>query len=141
MPFTRSQFFAITHSFVSGLLLFAAAQVYGDKPLKLPNDSSLKLLDAERPSFVVSSLNPSFKAQLMAVESTTAADIVFLAGGLRDGFQPGMVCEVTRGQQQLGQIIIIEASSTRSAALITSLQQHSIFKTGDMARVQTIKNI
>ena len=97
-------------------------------------------LNAARPAFVERPLEPSYSAKLLSVDSLPSADIVFLQGGLRDGLQAGMLCDVSRGQQLLGQIIIIEASSTQSAALITTLQQHSIFQAGDIARVQTIKN-
>jgi hypothetical protein len=74
------------------------------------------------------------------VESLLATDVVWLSGGLRDGLQAGMLCQVSRGEHAIGQIVIVEASSTRAAALITALGQHSTFKSGDLARVQTIKN-
>lgn len=123
MSFTCTQIFACLHSLCLGGALLLAAQ-----------------LNAGRPAFVERPLEPSYSAKLLAVDSLVSADLVFLGGGLRDGLQAGMLCEVSRGQHQIGQIIIIEASSTQSAALITSLQQHSTLKAGDIARVQTIKN-
>jgi hypothetical protein len=123
MPFIRAQFIACMHSLLLGGALLLAGH-----------------LNAARPAFVERPLEPSYSAKLVAVDSLPSADIVFLGGGLRDGLQAGMVCEVSRGQQLSGQIIIIEVSSTQSAALITTLQQHSTLQAGDIARVQTIKN-
>ena len=118
----RSQLLFCFRSLLMGCALLAAA-----------------VLSAERPAFVNQPLSPSYSSNILSVESLLAADIVLLDGGLRDGLQPGMLCEVSRGTQQIGQIVIIEASSTRSAALITLKMQHSTFKSGDLARVQTIK--
>jgi hypothetical protein len=97
-------------------------------------------LFAGRPAFVSQPLEPSFSSKILSLESLLSTDVVWLSGGLRDGLQAGMHCEVSRGNQVIGQIVIVEASSTRAAALITALEQHSTFKSGDLARVQTIKN-
>lgn len=119
----RSQLLFCLRSLLMGCALLAAA-----------------VLSAGRPAFVNQPLGSSYSSKILSVESLLAADLVLLDGGLRDGLQPGMLCEVSRGSQQIGQIVIIEASSTRSAALITSKMQYSTFKSGDLARVQTIKN-
>lgn len=116
-------------------LLFCLRCLFGGCAMLVAAD-----LFAGRPAFVSQPLEPSFSSKILSLESLLSTDVVWLSGGLRDGLQAGMHCEVSRGNQVIGQIVIVEASSTRAAALITALEQHSTFKSGDLARVQTIKN-
>ena len=84
MSFIRAQFIACLHSLLLGGALLLAGH-----------------LNAARPAFVERPLEPSYSAKLVAVDSLPSADIVFLGGGLRDGLQAGMVCEVSRGAATL----------------------------------------
>ena len=121
-------------------LLFCLRCLFGGCAMLVAADLVAADLFAGRPAFVSQSLEPSFSSKILSLESLLSTDVVWLSGGLRDGLQAGMHCEVSRGNQVIGQIVIVEASSTRAAALITALEQHSTFKSGDLARVQTIKN-
>lgn len=97
-------------------------------------------LSARVPDCIHTQLSPSYQARVASVESTLAADLVFLNGGLRQGLIPGMRCQIMRGSLILGQVVIIEATSTQSASLITSIETSFTIQAGDKARVQTIKN-
>lgn len=95
---------------------------------------------AEVPAFVKESLYSSYAASVASVESTLAADIVVLDGGLEQGFRRGMVCTVNRGLNSIGEMIIIESRSDRAAGLILELVDDSIIQAGDIARVKTLQN-
>jgi hypothetical protein len=51
-----------------------------------------------------------------------------------------MVCRVSRGAQSIGELIIIESRSDRSAGLILELVDDSTIQAGDIARVKTLQN-
>ena len=92
------------------------------------------------PAFVNEGLYSSNTATVSEVIPSDAADVVILEGGLDRGLRLGMVCEVSRGTQEVGQLIVIESGRSRSAALILSLNQDSFIQSGDQARVKTIQN-
>lgn len=71
---------------------------------------------------------------------TLAADVVILDGGLEQGLRLGMVCRVTRGVRSIGELIIIESRSDRSAGLILELVEDSTIQAGDIARIKTLQN-
>jgi len=50
-----------------------------------------------------------------------------------------MVCRVTRGTNSIGELIIIESRSDRSAGLILELVKDSTIQAGDIARIKTIQ--
>mgnify|MGYP005849047121 CR=1 FL=1 len=95
---------------------------------------------AEAPAFVKGTLyspNAAFVAEVMP---TLAADVVILAGGLEQGLRRGMVCRVTRGPSEVGELIIIESRRDRSAGLILELVEASTIQAGDIARINTLQN-
>ena len=103
--------------------MFASSAVYG-----------------EVPAFVKESLYSPNAATVAVVTPMLAADVVILNGGLEQGIRLGMVCRVTRGLQSVGEVIIIESRSDKSAGLILELVKDSTIQAGDIARIKTIQN-
>lgn len=104
---------------------------------------SANAVHAEVPAFVKESLYSPNAAPVAEVVPTLAADVVILDGGLEQGIRLGMVCRVTRGplsSQIIGELIIIESRSDRSAGLILELVEDSTIQAGDIARIKTIQN-
>ena len=94
---------------------------------------------AEIPNFVRESVYSPNAATVAKVLSSDAADIIILDGGLEQGLRRGMVCSVSRGFQSIGEIIIIESRSDRSAGLILELVEDATITAGDIARLKTIQ--
>ncbi|MGB0415113.1 MAG: hypothetical protein ACPGJU_11780 [Coraliomargarita sp.] len=94
---------------------------------------------AEVPNFVKESVYSPNAAPVAKVLPSYAADIVILDGGLEQGLRRGMVCSVSRGLQTIGEIIIIESRSDRSAGLILELVEDATITAGDIARLKTIQ--
>lgn len=92
------------------------------------------------PAFVDEGLYSSNTATVSEVIPSDAADVVILEGGLDRGLRLGMVCDVSRGAQELGQLLVIDSGRRRAAALILSLTQDSFIQSGDQARVKTTQN-
>jgi hypothetical protein len=92
------------------------------------------------PAFAQESLYSPNAAPVAEVIPTLAADVVILDGGLEQGLRLGMVCRVTRGVRSIGELIIIESRSDRSAGLILELVEDSTIQTGDIARIKTLQN-
>lgn len=113
-----------------GWLLFGA----------LAASSLVSVAHGEVPAFVKESLYSSNAASVVEVVPTLAADVVILDGGLEQGLRLGMVCRVTRGVRSVGELIIIESRSDRSAGLILELVEDSTLQAGDIARIKTIQN-
>jgi hypothetical protein len=95
---------------------------------------------AEVPAFVKESIYSPNAATVSTVVSSLATDIVILDGGLEQGMRIGVVCRLNRGTQSIGELIIIESRSDRSAGLILELVDDSIIQAGDIARVKTLQN-
>jgi uncharacterized membrane protein len=113
-----------------GWLLFGAMAV---APL-------LSAVCAEVPAFVKESLYSPNAALVSEVVPTLAADVVILNGGPEQGLRLGMLCRVTRGSRTVGELIIIESRSDRSAGLILELVEDFTLQAGDIARIKTIQN-
>ncbi|MDQ8193954.1 hypothetical protein QEH59_05935 [Coraliomargarita sp. SDUM461004] len=94
----------------------------------------------EVPAFVKESLYSPNAAPVAEVVPTLAADVVLIDGGLKQGIRLGMVCRVTRGPLSIGELIIIESRSDRSAGLILELVEDSTIQAGDIARIKTLQN-
>ncbi|MFP4156560.1 MAG: hypothetical protein ACLFU4_02995 [Opitutales bacterium] len=92
------------------------------------------------PRFVEDGFHSSNAATVAEVVPSLAADVVILEGGLNQGIRLGMVCRVSRGAQELGELIVIDSIRGRAAALILSLKQDSSIQPGDRVRVKTIQN-
>ena len=95
---------------------------------------------AEVPGFVKESLYSPNAAAVAGVVPSLAADVVIIDGGLEQGIRLGMVCRVTRGFAEIGELIIIESNSDRSAGLILELSEDTFIQKGDVARIKTIQN-
>lgn len=95
---------------------------------------------AEVPAFIKESIYSPNAATVSAVVSSLAADVVILDGGLEQGMRIGMVCRINRGTASIGELIIIESRSDRSAGLILELVDDSTIQAGDIARVKTLQN-
>lgn len=95
---------------------------------------------AEVPAFVRESLHSPNAAPVSTVLPSLAADVVILDGGLEQGLRLGMVCTVSRGMHSIGELIIIESQSHRSAGLILELVENASIQAGDIARVKTLQN-
>ena len=95
---------------------------------------------AEVPAFVKESIYSPNAATVSTVVPALATDVVFLDGGLEQGMRLGMVCRINRGTQSIGELIIIESRSDRSAGLILELVDDSTIQAGDIARVKTLQN-
>lgn len=95
---------------------------------------------ADVPGFVRESLYSPNAAAVAKVVPSLAADVVILDGGLEQGIRLGMVCRVTRGFAEIGELIIIESNSDRSAGLILELSEDTFIKKGDIARIKTLQN-
>jgi hypothetical protein len=95
---------------------------------------------AEVPAFVKESIYSPNAATVSTVVPSFAADVVILDGGLEQGMRLGMKCRINRGKQSIGELIIIESRSDRSAGLILELVDDSTIQAGDIARVKTLQN-
>jgi hypothetical protein len=95
---------------------------------------------AEVPGFVKESLHSPNAAPVADVIPTLAADVVILNGGLEQGIRLGMLCRISRGFQQVGEVVIIKSESDRSAGLILELSEDSFIQAGDIARIKTLQN-
>jgi hypothetical protein len=93
-----------------------------------------------RPGFVEEGLYSPNAAAITAVVPALDADVVILGGGLAQGIRLGMVCRVTRGSKEIGELVVIESHRDRAAALILNLIPDNVIQTGDVARVKTIQN-
>jgi hypothetical protein len=97
-------------------------------------------VNGEVPAFVKESIYSPNAAPVAEVVATLAADVVIIDGGLKQGLRLGMVCRVTRGLTSIGELIIIESRSDRSAGLILELVKDSTIQAGDIARIKTLQN-
>jgi hypothetical protein len=95
---------------------------------------------AEVPVFINESIYNSGKAEVSAVDSNLAADLVILDSGLEQGLRRGMVCLVKRDSKLIGELIIIESKSNCSAALILNLTENLTIQSGDSVRIKTFQN-
>ena len=60
-------------------------------------------------------------------------------GGFDAGLRQGMVCRVTRGTTEIGEILLVELRPGHSAALILSVVSNQSIRAGDVASVKTLK--
>lgn len=111
---------------LSGLLFLGA--VFGGSVVR-----------AEVPSFVKETIYSPNAAAVAKVVPSLATDIVVIDGGYEQGLRRGMVCTVSRGFRSIGEVIIIESRSDRSAGLILELVEDATIEAGDIARVKTIQ--
>ena len=90
---------------------------------------------AGAPDFLKEGLYSPGAAPVAKALPTLAADVVILDGGLEQGLARGMLCRVRRGLEEIGEIIIIESTSNRSAGLILELAGGAFIQEGDIAHI------
>lgn len=91
----------------------------------------------EQPDFVFRSLIAQPNCQVERIASLSQADVVVLTGGYDAGFRPGVACNIQRGEEIIGTLVVAEATPEKSAALITELNPENPIRTGDTVRVRT----
>ena len=126
MQFSRS-----TRTLKPASLLFFGAML---------ESSWVAVVNGEVPAFAQESLYSPNAAPVAEVIPTLAADVVILDGGLEQVLRLGIVCRVTLGVRSIGELIIIESRSDRSAGLILELVEDSTIQAGDIARIKTLQN-
>ncbi|MBL9200386.1 MAG: hypothetical protein JNL39_07750 [Opitutaceae bacterium] len=78
-------------------------------------------------------------AAVVAVQPARVADLVLLDRGFDAGLRQGMVCRVSRGSEEVAEILMVEVRPACSAALIVSLAPRRAVRAGDVASVKLIK--
>jgi|APGre2960657468_1045069.scaffolds.fasta_scaffold17313_6 hypothetical protein len=81
----------------------------------------------------------SNSAEVAAVQSAAAADLVLLNRGFDAGFRQGMICRITRGGAEVAEVLLVGLRPSCSAALITSLVPGQSVRAGDIALIKTLK--
>ena len=84
------------------------------------------------PHFVDEGCCPeTYRTEAARVIDTEITDVVLLKDGLRRGLRTGMQCSVTREEQPIGELILVDVRPEASAALITQLNPGSFIQAGD----------
>ncbi len=78
-------------------------------------------------------------APVVTVQATRVADVVLLGAGFEAGLRQGMVCRITRGNQTIGEIQLVELRNRAGAALILRLEPGQSIHVGDLATVKVLK--
>ena len=78
-------------------------------------------------------------APVVGVQSTRTADLVLVGAGFEAGLRQGMVCRITRGNQTIGEIQLVELRNRAGAALILRLEPGQSIHVGDLATVKVLK--
>ena len=100
--------------------------------------SSLLALVAAAP-FSARAANAPAALEVVAVQPTRVADLVLLGHGFDAGLRQGMVCRITRGTAEVGEVLLVELRPTCSAALILSLAPKQAIRAGDLASIKVLK--
>lgn len=79
-------------------------------------------------------------AVIVGVESAPAADIVLVGNGFNAGLRQGMVCRVSRGNAEIGEILLVDLRATFGAALILNVAPNESIRPGDLASVKVLKS-
>jgi len=67
-------------------------------------------------------------------------DLVVIRGGLRDGFQIGVLTEVRREGRAIADLIVTDAFLNFSFALVTRINRGQELQPGDSVRLQSISS-
>jgi hypothetical protein len=89
------------------------------------------------PAFVDGPVHSPNLARVHSVHAAEKADFVILDDGALAGFDVGMVLSASRENQEIAELLIIKTVRDRAAALILSLSEGQILKTGDTVRIKT----
>ena len=79
-------------------------------------------------------------AAVVGLERTRVADLGILNSGFNAGLRQGMVCRLTRGAAEIGEILLVELRPTCSAALILSVAPRQSIRPGDLAAIKVLKS-
>jgi len=99
---------------------------------------SLSALLAAAPFSVAASGAPV--AEVVAVQSARAADLVLLGRGFDAGLRQGMVCRVARGATEVAEVLLVDLRAGCSAALILSVAPRQAIRSGDHVHVKVLKS-
>jgi hypothetical protein len=75
-------------------------------------------------------------ASVVAVQPAGSADLVLLGRGFDAGLRQGMICRVTRGALEIGEVQLVGLRDRAAAALILSLSPGQSIRSGDVATVK-----
>ena len=78
-------------------------------------------------------------ATVVALQPTRVADLVLLSNGFNAGLRQGMVCRLTRGATEVGEVLLVELRPTCSAALILNVAPKQSIRAGDIASIKLLK--
>lgn len=91
------------------------------------------------PLFVTYSLFPTGRSVVFGVAESETTDVVLIENGQDQGYRTGMICEVLNAEGKVGEIILVEVRSDRSAGLITQLEDNRVIRFGDDVRIKPVQ--
>ncbi len=93
---------------------------------------------ATEPAFLDEPLYATNRALIDSIVTGPDADIVVLDGGILEGFIPGQICEVVRGEsdERVAELIISDSFLSFSVGLITDLNEGVTLVNGDRIRAR-----
>lgn len=62
--------------------------------------------------------NTQSTLKIEKIDTSAAADLVLIDGGLRNGLRAGLLCTATTPDNKVGKIMVVDANLTKSAALV-----------------------
>lgn len=77
--------------------------------------------------------------KVVTVQAIAVADLVLLSNGFDAGLRRGMVCRVTRSEQEIAEIILVDLRPTCASALIVGQSPGQAIRAGDLASVKILK--
>lgn len=92
----------------------------------------------ELPSFVFDPLYADNEGSVYGVYEARQADLVLVKGGFDSGFRQGMVCKVSKGAAQIGEVLLVNVRNNCSAALILDLEPETTIEPGQSVRIKTV---
>lgn len=95
-------------------------------------------VSAQQPAFLSQSLKPTARAEVVEIRPAANVDVVYLDGGLDQGFRVGMECQIVSDSQLIAEIVLVEVRSHISAGLILELHPEQGIRPGDSARIKTL---
>ncbi len=94
--------------------------------------------ESVRPLFVDGPIFPAGSTTVFGVAATPVTDVVLLNNGLDEGFRMGMVCQVSRTDTAVAELILVDVRENRAAALILNLENGQAIRSGDDVKIKTI---
>jgi len=80
-------------------------------------------------------------ATVIAFEGAERADLVFVGAGLGSGLRQGMTCLVTRNGRRVAELLVVEARTAASSALIVGTEPGEAVMRGDAVNIKTLKTL